>query len=200
MIKQYLTLKIDDTQYAIDVFQIQEVLEYEEPQPIPCSSPLLLGIIRSRDSNIAIMDLRKRFGLGPRRTDKMTRTIVLEVPDPEEGVINLFGIIADEVIEVIDIDDENLDIIPKAKTMAGSDFVSSVLSINGSYLLVLDTAKIFTNDDIGSALDASSSSKTGSSPKAGSSSSADSKADKSKSSADDSDETPKRGRKSKSKN
>lgn len=130
----------------------------------------------------------------------MTRTIVLEVPDPEEGVINLFGIIADEVIEVIDIDDENLDIIPKAKTMAGSDFVSSVLSINGSYLLVLDTEKIFTNDDIGSALDASSSSKAGSSPKAGSSSSADSKADKSKSSADDSDETPKRGRKSKSKN
>lgn len=148
MIKQYLTFKIDDTQYAIDVFQIQEVLEYAEPQPIPCSSPLLMGIIRSRDSNIAIMDIRKRFGLGIRRIDNMTRTIVLEIPDPEEGVINLFGIIADEVLEVIEIDDENLDVIPKTKDMQGSDFVSSVLSVNDIYLLVLDTAKIFSNEDM----------------------------------------------------
>lgn len=152
MIKQYLTFLIDDTQYAIDVFQIQEVLEYEEPQPIPCSSPLLLGIIRSRDSNIAIMDLRKRFGLGPKQADKLTRTIVLEIPDPEQGVINLFGIIADNVLEVIDIDDENLDILPATKDIKSSEFVTSVLSINNNYLLVLDTVKIFSYDDLDSAI------------------------------------------------
>ena len=77
MIQQYLTFTIDDTQYAINVFQIQEVLEFEEPQKIPCSSPLLLGIIRSRNSNIAIMDLRQKFGLPNRITDKMTRIIIL---------------------------------------------------------------------------------------------------------------------------
>ncbi|MBQ0003450.1 MAG: chemotaxis protein CheW [Treponema sp.] len=154
MIKQYLTFLIDDTQYAIDVFQIQEVLEYEEPQPIPCSSPMLLGIIRSRDSNIAIMDLRKRFGLKPRINDKMTRTIVLEIPDPEEGVINLFGIIADSVLEVIEIDDENLDVLPTSKNIKGSKFVTSVLSLNDRYLLILDTAKIFSNEDLDTAFDA----------------------------------------------
>lgn len=157
MIKQYLTFLLDDTQYAIDVFQIQEVLEFEEPQPIPCSSPLLMGIIRSRDTNIAVMDIRKRFGLGPRRIDNKTRTIVLEIPDPEQGVINLFGIIADDVMEVIEIEDENLDILPKSKNMKGSDFVSSVLSINDNYMLILDTAKIFSNDDIDTAIIASSS-------------------------------------------
>ena len=157
MIKQYLTFLIDDTQYAIDVFQIQEVLEYEEPQHIPCSSPLLLGIIRSRDSNIAIMDLRKRFGLAHRQIDKMTRTIVLEVPDPEQGVINLFGIIADTVLEVIDIDDDNLDVLPKTNNIQGSEFVSSVLSINDTYLLILDIKKLFSNDDLEEAIDVSSS-------------------------------------------
>ena len=157
MIKQYLTFLIDDTQYAIDVFQIQEVLEYEEPQHLPCSSPLLLGIIRYRDSNIAIMDLRKRFGLAHRQIDKMTRTIVLEVPDPEQGVINLFGIIADTVLEVIDIDDDNLDVLPKTNNIQGSEFVSSVLSINDTYLLILDIKKLFSNDDLEEAIDVSSS-------------------------------------------
>lgn len=115
MIQQYLTFTIDDTQYAINVFQIQEVLEFEEPQKIPCSSPLLLGIIRSRNSNIAIMDLRQKFGLPNRITDKMTRIIILEVVNQEEGVINLYGIIADRVLEVIEIDDSLLESIPKAK-------------------------------------------------------------------------------------
>ena len=89
MIQQYLTFTVENTRYAINVFKIQEVLEYQEPQRIPCSSPLLLGIIRSRDTNIAIMDLRKKFGLPSKIPGTETRTIVLEVDDYETGVINL---------------------------------------------------------------------------------------------------------------
>lgn len=151
MIQQYLTFTIDDTQYAINVFQIQEVLEFEEPQKIPCSSPLLLGIIRSRNSNIAIMDLRQKFGLTNRITDKMTRIIILEVVNQEEGVINLYGIIADRVLEVIEIDDSLLESIPKAKNFSGAEFVSSVVSLKNNYTLILDVNKIFSEKELSKA-------------------------------------------------
>lgn len=144
MIQQYLTFIIDNTQYAINVFQIQEVLEYEEPQKIPCSSPLLTGIIRSRNTNIAIMDIRQKFGLFPRTTDNQTRTIVLEVVDPEQGVLNLFGIVADCVNEVLEIDDTLLEPVPKAKNFSGAEFVSAVVSIDSTYTLILDVNKIFS--------------------------------------------------------
>lgn len=151
MIQQYLTFTIDDTQYAINVFQIQEVLEFEEPQKIPCSSPLLLGIIRSRNSNIAIMDLRQKFGLPNRITDKMTRIIILEVINQEEGVINLYGIIADRVLEVIEIDDSLLESIPKAKNFSGAEFVSAVVSLKNNYTLILDVNKIFSEKELSKA-------------------------------------------------
>lgn len=148
MIQQYLTFKVENTRYAINVFKIQEVLEYEEPQQIPCSSPLLTGIIRSRDTNIAIMDLRKKFGLGPKIPGTETRTIVLEVVDQDSGVINLYGIVADEVFEVIDLDDSYLEPLPSKKNFSGAQFVSSVFTQNDIYTLVLDVAKIFSEDEL----------------------------------------------------
>lgn len=148
MIQQYLTFTVENTRYAINVFKIQEVLEYEEPQHIPCSSPLLIGIIRSRDTNIAIMDIRKKFGLSPKITGSETRTIVLEVEDPESGVINLYGIVADQVFEVIELDSSNLETLPKAKNFSGAEFVSSVFTKNDVYTLVLDVNKIFSEEEM----------------------------------------------------
>lgn len=148
MIQQYLTFKVENTRYAINVFKIQEVLEYEEPQQIPCSSPLLTGIIRSRDTNIAIMDLRKKFGLGPKIPGTETRTIVLEVVDQDSGVINLYGIVADEVFEVIDLDDSYLEPLPSKKNFSGAQFVSSVFTQNDIYTLVLDVTKIFSEEEL----------------------------------------------------
>ena len=148
MIQQYLTFKIEDTQYAINVFSIQEVLEYEDPVKIPCSSPLLTGIIRSRDQNIAVMDIRQRFGLTPKPSDADTRIIVLEITDQEHGVINLFGIVADEVLEVIDVDEALLEPLSKSKKFFGAEFVSDVIRQNDLYIFVLDTKKLFAEKDI----------------------------------------------------
>lgn len=151
MIQQYLTFTVENTRYAINVFKIQEVLEYQEPQHIPCSSPLLIGIIRSRDTNIAIMDLRKKFGLSPNDPGPETRTIVLEVDDPESGVINLYGIVADQVYEVIELDSSKLESLPKAKNFSGAEFVSSVFVNNDVYTLILDVNKIFSQEEMATA-------------------------------------------------
>lgn len=148
MIQQYLTFTIENTHYAINVFKIQEVLEYEEPQKIPCSSPLLIGIIRSRDTNIAIMDIRKKFGLSPKIPGTETRTIVLEIDDQENGVINLYGIVADSVCQVIELDDSNLEPLPKTKDLAGGPFVTSVFTLNNEYTFVLDVNKIFNEKEL----------------------------------------------------
>lgn len=148
MIQQYLTFEINDTMYAVNVFQIQEVLEYQQPQPIPCSSPLLLGIIRSRNTNIAIMDLRQKFDLPNRITDKLTKIIVLEITNSEDGTINLYGIIADKVKEVIEVDDKNLDAMPQANKFAGSEFVTATIPLDNNYTLLLNVNKIFSDQEL----------------------------------------------------
>lgn len=145
---QYLTFKLNETLYAISVFQIQEVLEYEKPQSIPCSSPLLMGVIRSRNSNIAVIDIPQKFDLETVAPTDQSRIIVLEILDKEEGVINLFGIIADNVVEVLELESEQLEPLPKSEVVAGSKFVTSLYSHDDTYTLILDVNKIFSDKEI----------------------------------------------------
>lgn len=148
MTQQYLIFTLDDSRYAVNVFQIQEVLEYQKPQPIPCTSDLLLGIIRSRNTNISVIDLRKKFSLPAKEPDSQSRIIVIEVTDYDDGVINFYGIIADEVLEVLEIDDADKEQIAKNGNDEGTKFVTDVLSKDNAYTLFIDVNKIFSQDEI----------------------------------------------------
>ena len=148
MIQQYLIFTLDETQYAVNVFQIQEVLEFETPQTIPCSSPLMLGIVRSRNTNISIIDLRKKFNLQKKTPDALTRIVVLEVTDYEDGVINLYGIVADSVLEVVEFDDEKIESLPNNQMKGANKFVQGVTEKDGSYVLFIDVNKVFSQNEI----------------------------------------------------
>ena len=45
---QYVTFRLDDETYGIDVMQIQEVLRYTEIAPVPGAPDYVLGIINLR--------------------------------------------------------------------------------------------------------------------------------------------------------
>ena len=148
MILQFLTFELNNTTYAINVFNIQEVLEYEEPLAIPCSSSLLKGIVRSRDTNIPILNLKRKFEIAESIPNKLTRIIVVEIFDYNSNEKKLYGLIADKVIEVIEIDESKLEKVPRAKTFSGAEFISSIISDNKKYTLVLDVDKIFSTEEI----------------------------------------------------
>lgn len=150
MIRQYLTFTLNDSLYAVNVFQIQEVLEYKEPQKIPCSSDLLLGIIKSRSTNISVIDIRKKFGLESLTPQEQSRIIVLEITDYDDGIVRLYGIVVDSVLEVIDFDEEKLEPLAKKEAGGAGKFVEGVSPNKDGYTLFLDVNKIFSVQELDS--------------------------------------------------
>ena len=63
MTKQFLTFRLDNNQYAVEVHKVQEVLEYKHITKIPCAANYVEGLISSRDRGISVINLRKKFGL-----------------------------------------------------------------------------------------------------------------------------------------
>ena len=62
-ILQWVTFKLDNETYGINVMQVQEVLRYTEIAPVPGAPSYVLGIINLRGNVVTVIDTRQRFGL-----------------------------------------------------------------------------------------------------------------------------------------
>lgn len=145
---QYLTFNIANTCYAVNVFRVQEVLPYEKPQKLPCPDPLIAGIIRSRNTNISVINMRKKFGLELKEADLDTHIIVFEVHDDEKGCMTLFGGIVDSVKEVIPLDETDSEAPPELGTSIASRFISGVGVKDGQFIIILNPDTIFSFEEL----------------------------------------------------
>src|SRR3546814_11682814 len=62
-ILQWVTFKLDNETYGINVMRVQEVLRYTEIAPVPGAPSYVLGIINLRGNVVTVIDTRPRFGL-----------------------------------------------------------------------------------------------------------------------------------------
>ena len=146
--KQYLTFKLADTVYAVNVFQVREVLSYTPPQPLPRSDPIIEGLIRSRDQSIPVVNLRRKFGLADRQPDAASRIIVVEVNNYEEGSISVFGAVADSVNEVLDLDTIGFEDTPELGNSPAAAFIEGIGRQDDAFIIILDVDKIFSNPEL----------------------------------------------------
>ena len=149
MTKQYLTFSLNSKIYAINVFQVQEVLTYIEPTKLPCTSPHIEGLINSRNQGITVVNFRKKFALEDTEVTKFTRIIVLELPSPtseDENHVTLFGAVADSVNEVIEIDDETIEPPPKFGNAISAEFITGICKKEDSFISILDIEKVFAEE------------------------------------------------------
>ena len=99
---QYITFKLGDELFAINVSQVREVLDLSLITKVPTAPAYMRGVVNVRGNSIPVVDLRLKFGL-PKTADTVnTRTLVLELE--LGGEITVLGGIADSVHEVIELD------------------------------------------------------------------------------------------------
>lgn len=149
MVQQFLSFYLQNTLYAVEVSQVQEVLDYTPPVKLPCTENYVEGLISSRGKGIAVVNLRKKFGLDFADITKKTRIIVLEIKtNNEENEIVAFGGIADSVVEVIEIDDQTIELAPKFGNSISAEFIKGIGKKNDEFIIILDIDKVFSFDEI----------------------------------------------------
>ena len=57
-ILQWVTFKLDNESYGINVMRVQEVLRYTEIAPVPGAPSYVLGIINLRGNVVTVIDTR----------------------------------------------------------------------------------------------------------------------------------------------
>lgn len=60
---QYMTFKLGDELFAINVAQVREVLEVAQITKVPTAPPYMRGVVNVRGQATPVVDFRLKFGL-----------------------------------------------------------------------------------------------------------------------------------------
>ncbi|GGP99697.1 chemotaxis protein CheW [Shewanella ulleungensis] len=138
---QWVTFKLDNETYGINVMQVQEVLRYTEIAPVPGAPDYVLGIINLRGNVVTVIDTRSRFGLQSAELDDSTRIVIIEA---EKQVI---GILVDSVAEVVYLRRSEIDNAPNVGTEESAKFIQGVSNRDNELLILVDLDKLLSDDE-----------------------------------------------------
>lgn len=138
---QWVTFRLDDETYGINVMQVQEVLRYTDIAPVPGAPDYVLGIINLRGNVVTVIDTRSRFGLMPAEVTDNSRIVIIEA---EKQVI---GILVDSVAEVVYLRTSEIDSAPNVGTEESARFIQGVSNRQGELLILVDLNKMLTDEE-----------------------------------------------------
>ncbi|GIU53365.1 chemotaxis protein CheW [Shewanella sp. 1_MG-2023] len=141
VVLQWVTFKLDNETYGINVMQVQEVLRYTEIAPVPGAPLYVLGIINLRGNVVTVIDTRSRFGLDAAEVDDSSRIVIIEA---EKQVI---GILVDSVAEVVYLRRSEIDNAPNVGTEESAKFIQGVSNRDNELLILVDLDKLLSDDE-----------------------------------------------------
>ncbi|RUO79798.1 chemotaxis protein CheW [Idiomarina tyrosinivorans] len=138
---QWVTFRLEEETYGINVMQVQEVLRYSEIAPVPGAPDYVLGIINLRGNVVTVIDTRLRFGLPQTEVSDNSRIVIIE---SDKQVI---GILVDSVAEVVYLKSSEIDSAPNVGTDESAKFIQGVSNRDGELLILVDLDKMLTDDE-----------------------------------------------------
>lgn len=142
----YLTFKLDEEIFALDVRQVREILDLTDITRVPHTPDYMKGVINVRGSVVPVVDLRSRFSLSETDSTVDTRIIVMEVSIGDKPIT--LGAIADSVHDVIELEPDQIDAAPKLGTRWRTEFIRGIGKYNEVFMIIIDINRLFSMDEL----------------------------------------------------
>ncbi|MDD4410018.1 MAG: chemotaxis protein CheW [Candidatus Pacebacteria bacterium] len=134
--------------FAIDLFDVKEVVECPKITKIPNSEPGVKGIIDLRGEITTIIDLKEKLRIVPNTgTENDLHVIILD----EKNIGSRMGIVVDNVLSISDYDDSNIEKdISSSNKVEGNDIIIGIIKRvtrskeedHGKLIILIDIKKV----------------------------------------------------------
>lgn len=143
---QYITFKLGDELFAIDVAQVREVLELPPITRVPTSPAYMRGVVNVRGKAIPVVDLRAKFGLPAAADTVHSRIVVMELElDGESTVV---GGVADSVQEVIELEPAQIEPPPRIAMRWRTELINGMGRRGDEFIIILNIHAVFSLADL----------------------------------------------------
>jgi len=143
---QYLTFKLAEEVFALDVAKVREILEYSTVTKVPQTPDFMRGVINLRGSVVPVIDLRLKFGMAATEQTVNTCIIVTEVNMDDETI--LLGALADSVQEVDEMEPEQIEAAPHIGTRLNTEFIKGMGKRDNHFVMILDIDRVFSANEL----------------------------------------------------
>ncbi len=144
--RQYLTFKLGDEVFALDISKVREVLDFTGVTKVPRTPEFMRGVINLRGSVVPVVDLRLKFGMTQTERTVNTCVIITEITVDEEKTV--LGALADSVQEVIDLEPDHIEPAPRIGTRLRTEFIRGMGKRHDRFTIILDIDRIFSTDEL----------------------------------------------------
>lgn len=143
---QYLTFKLDDEIYALDINQVREVLDFTDVTKVPKMPNFMRGVINLRGGVVPVVDLRLKFGMS--KTEKTVDTCIIIMEITLDQDVTLLGAMADSVQEVLTLEPNQIEPAPRIGTRLKTEFIKGMGKKNEEFIIILDIDRVFSAEEL----------------------------------------------------
>ena len=137
---EYLTFRLGEEDYGIDILRVQEIRGYEVVTRIPNQPVYVKGVLNLRGSIVPIFDLRERLGMETKTYGKETVVIVIATRD-EVGERSI-GVIVDEVSDVLHAETTDIKNAPDFGESLDTDYISGLATARDRMIMLINADKL----------------------------------------------------------
>lgn len=132
---QLVAFRLAGQDFAFNIFQVERILRYEEPAPLPKAPAFLEGVLRYQNAAVPVIDLRKRLGV-PAPREEGTRTIVLEWDGAKLGAV------VDAVTEILQVPASSVAPPPPIVRGLAAEYITGIVVREARTIVVFNTGKL----------------------------------------------------------
>jgi purine-binding chemotaxis protein CheW len=143
---QFISFKIGDEEYAIDIMAVREIRAWSETTPLPNQPDFVRGVLNLRGTIVPIYDLRRRFGLGVTEAGPTHVIVIVHVLD------RTVGLLVDAVSDILTVSGAQIRPVPDADRVTAAEFLSGIIAIDDGMVVMLALEKLFTRPSLPAAI------------------------------------------------
>ena len=140
----FLSFKLANELYGVQIKDVEEIRVWEQPTPIPHSPAYVKGVINLSGMIVPVVDLRSRFDIG--ECNYLPTTVVLVLRHKAEDSERLMGLVVDAVSDVIS--QGSNDITPAVGESHITPYLHGVLNVGEQVMSLLDTEELLNIERI----------------------------------------------------
>lgn len=140
---EYLTFRLGDEEYGIDILTVQEIRGYDAVTKIANAPAFIKGVINLRGVVVPVFDMRLKFSLGKVDYDQFTVVIILTIAG------RVVGMVVDAVSDVIALQGHQINAAPELGTAVDTSYIDGLVSLDARTLILVDLEKLLASNEIG---------------------------------------------------
>ncbi|CAD5372508.1 purine-binding chemotaxis protein [Rubrivivax sp. A210] len=144
---EFLTFRLGEEEYGIDILRVQEIRSYEPPTRIANAPSFIKGVVNLRGVIVPIIDLRVKLGCETIEYNTFTVVVVLNVRG------RVVGAVVDSVSDVLALTSADVKTAPELNSAVDASFITGIGTIkNGDVermLILMDIEALMSSEDMG---------------------------------------------------